>query len=74
MVFIEANSSNKASVGFEVLDELNKRKDLFPELDVAVEWRRDNQVLLWGGEDVVDDVSMHVTDFVVVSGGQVVED
>jgi hypothetical protein len=37
VVVIEANSSDEAIVGLEVLDELNKGKDLFPELDVAVE-------------------------------------
>ena len=42
MVVIEANCSDETSVGLEIFDELNKGKDFFPELDVAVERRSDD--------------------------------
>ena len=55
---------------FVVFPEFNKVEDFFPELDVSVDAEGDDEVPFGGGDDVVDDVLVHVADFVVVSGGE----
>lgn len=61
-------------MGLEVLDELDEVVDLLPELEVTVDGDGDDGVDLGGGDDVLDELSVHQTLLVLLGEGQVLEE
>jgi len=74
MIFGERSSSDESIVGFKIFSEFNKVIGFPPEFYVSIDAESDDEVGFRGGDDIVDDVSMHVADFVEFGSGKAIEE
>jgi hypothetical protein len=56
-------------MSFEILQELDKMEDLFPKFNMPVNTERNNHISFRRSDDIVDYISMHVTDLILIRGG-----
>ena len=70
MVLWKRSSSDESIVGFKIFSEFNKVICFFPKLDVSINAESNDEISFIRGDDVIYDVSMHVTNLIDFWGWQ----
>ena len=53
-------------MGFKIFDKLNKGKSFFPKFDMTINTKSDNVLSFVGCNYIVDNISMHIADFIIL--------
>jgi hypothetical protein len=67
MIFGQGGACDKTVVSLKIFDKLDQKKHFLPKLDMAINAEGDNHIGFGRDYNIVDSVTMHVTNLIILS-------